>query len=557
MRNNLRKLKQLFFLFGMLLLVSCSNDIYEQQIEKSNKKMKLLNRTEIVKIPKLTSKLTQIKSTQNKVQERIVIDTTYNFSVDTNSAIYINSEISETYTFNVIRENSDRKIENLLLITNPDGTFRTFLIKYNFTNSDKLTQGFSPLNYESPKYTEIEVDYTQLVNSRCVYRSDFICVDTYEYDRIETNSGSNAGGALFYYDWRVVSTNCTFVTSSSGDCGGGGGGSILTFETSPIHTSGGYGGVTIGLSTNQRTFINALNIMSSENFGVMNGDVQMNILNYVNTLTNSQINTVAYFFNNANSLWISSQSDQIQQSIINYLVANGFSTQSRDFINELIIYLIQNQTVSWTEIHESFFSPYPEAENFIDVNPNDLTYETPLTLQSLPTLASFTDNFPKNGSSGNYTQMPASNVYDLVGGSLLNSYISNPNAYANACSIRGSRGLLYSNIQIPVLNYNGSQRTQKGEDLKNYILDAKSFNKFMIDKFGETTDKLEGVSANNPQQVLDFLSGKNGIYVIINNNPSLAGYTGHVDLIINGNCIGNEYLQPVGGIKSIRIWSLD
>lgn len=556
MRNNLKKMKQLFFLFTTLLVVSCSSDIYEQQIEKSNKSMKMLNRSEIVKIPKLTSKLTEIKSTQNKVQERIVADTTYNFSVDTNSAIYINSGASETYTFNVLRENSNNKIENLLLIANSDGTFRTFLIKYDFTNSEKQTQGFNPLNYKSPKYTEIEADYSQLVNNRCMYRSDFICVDTYEYDRIETNSGSSASGALFYYGWRVVATNCTFVTQSSG-CGGGDSNLMLTFETSPIHTSGGYGGVTVSLTSNQQTFINALNIFSSENFGIMNGDVQMSILNHVNTLTNSQINTVAYFFNYANTLWISSQSDQTQQSIINYLIANGFSTQSRGFIDELIVYLIQNQTVSWTEIHESFFSPYPEAENFIDINPNDLTYETPLTIQSLPALASFTDNFPKNGSSGNYTQMPASNVYDLVGGSLLNSYISNPNAYANACSIRGSRGLLYSNIQIPVLNYNGSQRTQKGEDLKNYILDAKSFNKFMIDKFGETTDKLEGVSANNPQQVLNFLSGKNGIYVIINNNPSLAGYTGHVDLIINGNCIGNEYLQPVGGIKSIRIWSLN
>lgn len=79
----------------------------------------------------------------------------------------------------------------------------------------------------------------------------------------------------------------------------------------------------------------------------------------------------------------------------------------------------------------------------------------------------------------------------------------------------------------------------------------------MIDKFGDTTNKLEGNSANNPSQVLDFLSGKNGIYVIINNSPNDAGYTGHVDLILNGNCIGGEYLQPVGGIKSIRIWSLN
>jgi hypothetical protein len=81
-----------------------------------------------------------------------------------------------------------------------------------------------------------------------------------------------------------------------------------------------------------------------------------------------------------------------------------------------------------------------------------------------------------------------------------------------------------------------------------------------VDKFGDTLNKLEGAAANNPHQVKNLLEGKNGIYVIINNNPSPttgAGYSGHVDLILNGNCIGNEYLGPKGGVKSIRIWILN
>jgi len=113
---------------------------------------------------------------------------------------------------------------------------------------------------------------------------------------------------------------------------------------------------------------------------------------------------------------------------------------------------------------------------------------------------------------------------------------------------------------LNVLNYNASQRTLKGSDLKNYILDAMSFNKFIIDKFGDTTYKLEGAAANDPTQVMNLLNGKNGIYVIINNNSSPtsgAGYSGHVDLILNGNCLGNEYLGPRGGVKSIRIWVLN
>jgi hypothetical protein len=218
------------------------------------------------------------------------------------------------------------------------------------------------------------------------------------------------------------------------------------------------------------------------------------------------INTIA--FNNSlpidSKIWIG-YNQNVFNDIIDYLIINDFSQESKDLAIDLIDYLINNIDVSWNEIYESFFSPYPEIENlFTVINPDDITYDTQLTIQSLPTLASFISSFPKNGSNGNYTQMPASDVYNLVGGSLLESYNINPNAYANACSIRGSRGLLYSNIQIPILNYNGSQRTQKGADLKNYILDAISFNKFMKDKFGETANKLEGTATNDPQQVLNF-----------------------------------------------------
>lgn len=153
--------------------------------------------------------------------------------------------------------------------------------------------------------------------------------------------------------------------------------------------------------------------------------------------------------------------------------------------------------------------------------------------------------------------MPTTQVYQLVGGSLWTSHQSNPSAYSNACSIRGSRGILYSGITIPVLRYNSSQRTQKGGDNNNYILDAVSFNKFMIDKFGDTPHKLEGEDANDITKVADLLKGKNGIYVIVNQSHGQAGYSGHVDAIINGICISNAYTTPNGGVKSIRIWELD
>ena len=94
--------------------------------------------------------------------------------------------------------------------------------------------------------------------------------------------------------------------------------------------------------------------------------------------------------------------------------------------------------------------------------------------------------------------------------------------------------------------------------------DAVSFNTYMVAKFGEVevSAKLEGADANDPVKLAAFLNGKNGIYVIINNDGRSkssggAGYSGHCDVIINGMCISGANTNPQGGVKSIRIWELN
>jgi len=226
-----------------------------------------------------------------------------------------------------------------------------------------------------------------------------------------------------------------------------------------------------------------------------------------------------------------------------------------------INYLSQDPTLPFSTFQNWFFNTpeYTDGEELID--PNLITYDDPVTQTTLPSLSAFTTYFPKLGTPGNYTYMPSQQVYQLVGGSLYSNHLQGYPAYQNACALRGSRALLYSGITIPVIRHNGSQRTEKGSDNKNYILDAVSFEKFMKDKFGDTPHKLEGNDANTPQKVADLLKGKNGIYVIINNNsgpsPTGAGYSGHVDLILNGNCLSGAYTTPTGGVKSIKVWVLN
>lgn len=269
--------------------------------------------------------------------------------------------------------------------------------------------------------------------------------------------------------------------------------------------------------------------------------------------------------------WLNnSQNTDIATEIYGYLAINGlypiynsstprnFNQQSWEFASWASNFFNNNPNTTWEQFENWFMGVVDFFENNLNINPDNISYETPLTQQPLPSFNNFVNNFPKLVNNGIYSEMSAPQVYSLVGGSLLNSYNSNPTSYSNACSIRGSRALLYSGITIPVLNYpNVGQRTQKGSDNLNYILDAVSFNKFMIDKFGDTPHKLEETNANDSQQVANLLNGKNGIYVIINSSHGQAGYSGHVDVIINGICIGGAYTLPQGGVKSIRIWVLD
>lgn len=221
-------------------------------------------------------------------------------------------------------------------------------------------------------------------------------------------------------------------------------------------------------------------------------------------------------------------------------------------------FFTQNPNISWDYLENWFFKKQLETESHPVINPDLITFDTPIQQASLPSFNTFLSNFPKNGTYPNYTELLTSDAYKLAGGSLWDSHLNQREAYNNACAIRGSRGLLYSGFDIPVLRYNGTQRTQKGGDGKNYILDAVSFNKFMIQKFGDTPHKLEGSDANDPKKVADLLKNKNGIYVIINDKyPSQIHYSGHVDTIINGKCIGGAYTTPNGGVKSIRIWVLN
>ena len=177
---------------------SCSKDFYDEiKLSNNSKQMRYLNKNEVLSIPKIVIKLNKFRNIENRSTDRVVQSNVYNFYVNTQSALYIKNDNQETYTFEVKRDVCDGKVENLVLVSMPDNSFRVLLVKYYFTYAEKESTGFNPANYPNPTYTEIDFDYDDLL-SKCEYKTDYICVESYEYScDIPTNQGNNVGGLQF------------------------------------------------------------------------------------------------------------------------------------------------------------------------------------------------------------------------------------------------------------------------------------------------------------------------------------------------------------------------
>ncbi|WP_299177603.1 T6SS effector amidase Tae4 family protein [uncultured Chryseobacterium sp.] len=230
------------------------------------------------------------------------------------------------------------------------------------------------------------------------------------------------------------------------------------------------------------------------------------------------------------------------------------------FANFALNFLIQNPETNWLEFESWFITKSNGSDGEYISNLDDILNTIQYQTKQMPTYSQFVNAFPKLDYPeypGYYKQMPASQVYSIVGDPLKSLYLStggdNGN-YRNACTVRWSLAMNNLGILIPQ-----NSLSLRGADVNGqpryYYIRATTAGDAMQKIFGNPTHKLEGAEANDAVNVAKFLDGKTGIYVIINANSTLAGYTGHVDLIQNGYIPGgSNHTNVPGGIKSIRIW---
>lgn len=245
MKNNFKNyLKLGILLFGIsIFIIACQkeNIIENEIIEQTNTdyKVKTIYQNTISQNPIISEQLIQFnQENTNGNLQRQVSSATNDFTVDTETATFIEYSNYHSYTFAVQRDIENGLIENLLLSLQADGNYRAVLIAYDLTEDEKLDviNGL-PLDY-SDKTTFTLIDDEMLTtnllsrntssNSNDCYDEIVIipsqnCSTGHPYGSGCPWEGTDHPGAPQPPVTILVITDDCFWSSGSGDDGNGDG----------------------------------------------------------------------------------------------------------------------------------------------------------------------------------------------------------------------------------------------------------------------------------------------------------------------------------------------
>ncbi|KFF75275.1 hypothetical protein HX13_03250 [Chryseobacterium sp. P1-3] len=245
--------KLLFLVTIMLLLYSCRNELTPEQetynnsgqfrptsqtIRLEQSKHKLVLKTELQKVQ---NNLTEIKTNSSGK----TVDFTNGVSIATDNVTYIEyGPTFHTYTFNLVRENTPENapLENLVLSSLPDGTYKELLVTYNFTPQEKFDLLAGKGVKTAGKTTAIELakgTYGGVISNRsmggtesCSYQTVDMYFSCYTGDHNQTNESTwgscnwQSQGGYPAQHLTVVALVCGADTSLDDGTGNGGGTSV-------------------------------------------------------------------------------------------------------------------------------------------------------------------------------------------------------------------------------------------------------------------------------------------------------------------------------------------
>lgn len=142
-----QKLKKFLFLIATFLVVlSCSKDVYDEDAQFSDPKRMLVKKigfAELKSNNQVFAKYADFEEAkERRKNSRIIEDTIYNYTIDTEKGIYIEKGDYNSYTFATQKADSQPtdKIENIVFMLNSKGEYDTYIVRYDFTAEELKTR---------------------------------------------------------------------------------------------------------------------------------------------------------------------------------------------------------------------------------------------------------------------------------------------------------------------------------------------------------------------------------------------------------------------------------
>jgi hypothetical protein len=436
MKNNFKLLTKLFSLILMLSLFGCEKDLYDdaltpkKELSVKHVSLKDLSRTENTDLFK---KVDQVNLKRKNALGKIVYDSINHFYFDDeNGKIIETADGYKSYTFPIIREVNDGKIENLLFSKNQNGSYDTYTVKYDFTEE------------ELKNFSQEQIDQQAVTYQR--FGDDIVCIDSMSWVSYPIDNGDLTGNFGYTGHWVVTSSVCEHlqpISNSSGGlgstgwAGGGFTASNPTNQTGGIHTT--------PVTTPGMAFVQSFGISQETILGLPR-EVQQSIFDYLtihhfDNITKARVKW--FLLHYVNFYGLETLPIDSQVSIFNYFALNNYSTVCATQVNEMIAVCVQNggSFVFDNSINASnseVFSTVAEFQNYIDnlqnqsisalgvTNQTNPSMKTAHGTFSLPMFCEINENFDQNIKTTSQAWNLNSVTFNLSGLTLGTSWTQDP-----------------------------------------------------------------------------------------------------------------------------------
>lgn len=236
MKQKMKTILKLLFFNTILMLFGCSEELFDEQINKSNIKIQRISMddTKFKENHKLMKSVDNLLKNQSKnAINRFEFNSEYDFFIDEENGVYIEKDNLESYTFPAYKNETDSLVTNIVFNKTTNGDYDVVIAKYNLLKTELN-------NLTKEELIATDVIFINITNKFSAL--ELICMEEYSYE----NTGDLVGAdSEPFFDWVIIGSYC-FWSNSTGSGGGDSGGSAENsgggILTSPIDSNHGGGG---------------------------------------------------------------------------------------------------------------------------------------------------------------------------------------------------------------------------------------------------------------------------------------------------------------------------